>query len=329
MKNSYQKFLESFLDEFSKTSSINSVTEKTDDLFAEIVERQSTSIFNRIMEKEGRSWDAIASMKPKETGYLGQRAVLPDEIIGDVVQKFDSSTWGDMINFDDKHLGQVVQHKKTNRRGVVIRSDSVVHRTSDDGVTYKDGRKLRATGEVPSGLTGWETGRKDPVDDRSVMASDTLKDHGPFGDVRVAILRPDGSINPRGKLQFWFAQDYEPTGEQVDVPKLLATAKRTDKVHNRAASWKSKSRKAMPAIRYQRAEDGSWELANPQDFDEKTRAELIAKMDQLPDEISAEELERWRKREEARQIEKNARDSGLISQYMNYGDEDGRLDPDL
>lgn len=52
-------------------------------------------------------------------------------------------------------------------------------------------------------------------------------------------------------------------------------------------------------------------------------------MDQLPDEISAEEIERWRKREEARQVEKNARDSGLISQYMNYGDEDGRLDPDL
>lgn len=46
MKNSYQKFLESFLDEFSKTNSINSVTEKTDDLFAEIVERQSTSIFS-------------------------------------------------------------------------------------------------------------------------------------------------------------------------------------------------------------------------------------------------------------------------------------------
>lgn len=327
MKISYQKFLESFLDEFSKTNSMNSVTEKTDDVFAEIVQRQSTSIFNRIMEKEGRSWDAIASMKPKDTGYSG-REVLPDEIIGDVVQNFDPSTWGDMINFDDKHLGEVVQHKKTNRRGVVIRSDSLVHRTQDDGFIRKSGRKLDVTGKSPAGVSGWETGTKDPVHDPSIMAADDLQDHAPFGDVRVAILRPDGSINPKGKLQLWFAQDYEPTGERVDVPKLLATAK-TDKVHNRAASWKSKSRKARPAIRYRRAEDGSWELANPQDFDEKTRAELIAKMDQLPDEISAEELERWRKREEARQVEKNARDSGLISQYMNYGDEDGRLDPDL
>lgn len=329
MKNGYQKFLESFLDEFSKTNSADSVTEKTDDLFAEIVERQSTFIFNRIMEKDGRSWDAIAAIKPKDDKYLRNRSMFPDERIDDVVQKFNPSTWGDMINFDDKNLGQVVQHKKTNRRGVVIRSDSIVNRTSDDGVTYKDGRKLRATGDVPPDVTGWEIGTKDPVDDRSVMASDTLKDHGPFGDVRVAVLKPDGTINPRGKLKLWFAQDYEPTGKKVDVPELVATAKRTDKVHNRAASWKSKNKKAMPAIRYQRAEDGSWELANPQDFDEKTRAELIAKMEQLPDEISAEELERWRKREEAKQIEKNARDSGLISQYLNYGDKDGRLDPDL
>ncbi len=312
MKNSYQKFLESFLDEFSKTNSVDSVTEKTDDLFAEIVEISSASILRRLKENEIRGSYNTDS-----------------HLIGDTVQQFNPDTWGDSINFDDENLGQVVIHKKTNRKGVVIRSDQIIHRTEDDGVHFKSGKKIPAAPAKSSSITGWEVGKNDPVYDRRLYDVSKLDGVEQFGDVRVALMKPDGSINPRGRLHLWFAEEYEATGKKVDVPELVATAKRTDKVHNRAASWKSKNKKAMPAIRYQRAEDGSWELANPQDFDEKTRAELIAKMEQLPDEISAEELERWRKREEATQIEKNAKDSGLVSKYMNYGDADDRLDPDL
>lgn len=311
MNKHSQRFLNSFLDEFSQTNSLKSITEKTDQLFSAVLEDAS---MNQLAK--------MGNLKAPDSVKWG------DEYLGDVVQKFSADSWADGINFSDKNLGQVVKHKKTGQQGVVIRSDEEVYRTSDDKAKFKSGRPIPRTPDTPDNVTGWERGHADPAGAaKNIVTSDKIEGYGPFGDVRVALFKKGGGLNVRGKLRLWFAEDYEAVGTEVDVPKLVATAKRVDDDdigHRRAASWKYKNRKSMPAIRYKRGEDGSWELANPEDFDEETRADLIAKMDQLPDEISAEEIERWRQREEAG---KSAKAASLYLDPSRYDSVDDYLNP--
>ncbi len=234
MNAKLNKFLDSFLDDYSSCADINSITEQTNQLFKEFLEERTLLELKK-------------DKKRREVNY------------------------DDNFIYKDDQRGQLVKHKESGKVGAVVSYDPIVFRKKGD-VDLPKGKRFG--------------GEPRPAVD--YYGDDNL------GDVRVVPV-VDGEVPDNARPKFWYAGEYDVLpGETVDVEHYIertrnpALPTRTGEIAKRR---KGNVKVDKSLARWTRDEKtGQMVLANPEDFDEETRKELMKR--KMPSEVDGEKWER-------------------------------------